>query len=668
MGMNTSDGDWLRQYLDGGHHEAAERLVERYLRLVYSAAERCLDGDSASAADVSQHVFLDLFRKAAELRQRESVAGWLHTAACHLARNHRRAEIRRKTHETLAPTMSDFPATEESEIQWASLRPLLDDTLLELPERDREAILQRYFQDESHAAIGTRIGISEDAARMRVGRALDRIREALQRRGIRSTATALAMAMEAAAGSEIPWGLKAQVLGLIPQRLVVPPRPGFGFLGSSRTVRLVSALVATALLVWLAATVVERRSTVATVATTDRLTEIVAEVPPPDSGISGPSATSNPARPNHAPADASLYESDGLRLQIISALTSQPISGGKATAEWLDRHSKPHSELVELTASLGGIFKRPMESAINTSQEYFRINVRAPGFATRNVQWFPRLGSGIPTEYVLRLSPAATIGGRVVEPEGKPVAGATVNLLGGISGFDMSAREFPETSIVAETDAQGVWTNATQESELLPVYAAEARHPDFGTFYAGSLAGVIDQLLARQHVIQFPARGMLRGHVTDESGVGIPDAIVQLGDGVGNDGQRTTSSKTGEFTLRNLPLIDSLISASATGFSPSALPVKVTTDRATAPFRLVLSKGGVLRVRVVSSGTFPHSLLGYKFGPTDICLGIVRRRFQGPTHILPACSSSSAIRRAIARSADLVLRKINCPFWRNAAQ
>jgi TonB family protein len=74
---------------------------------------------------------------------------------------------------------------------------VLDDALLSLSARDRDAILLRFFSAQGFAAIGASFHVSENAARMRVERALDKLRVQLARRGIASTLAALGVALSA---------------------------------------------------------------------------------------------------------------------------------------------------------------------------------------------------------------------------------------------------------------------------------------------------------------------------------------------------------------------------------------------------------------------------------------------------------------------------------------
>jgi len=94
------------------------------------------------------------------------------------------------------------------ELDWEKVLPALDDVMIELNEADREAILMRYFENRQLGEIGDKLGLSEDAARKRIERALEKLRIFLSRRGITTSAT-LAAAISANAVQTAPAGLAA---------------------------------------------------------------------------------------------------------------------------------------------------------------------------------------------------------------------------------------------------------------------------------------------------------------------------------------------------------------------------------------------------------------------------------------------------------------------------
>jgi TonB family protein len=95
--------------------------------------------------------------------------------------------------------------------EWSRIRPVLDEAVRQLRPDDRDAILLRFFEGEAFSRIGARLRLSENAARMRVERALDKLHEQLTRRGIHSTSAALATVLAGQAVTAAPAALTASV-------------------------------------------------------------------------------------------------------------------------------------------------------------------------------------------------------------------------------------------------------------------------------------------------------------------------------------------------------------------------------------------------------------------------------------------------------------------------
>lgn len=187
-----TDGELLRRYARERSEIAFEELVRRRIGLVYSAALRQVNNDAYLAEDVTQAVFIDLARKAAKLGRHTSLTVWLYTSTRFVAANTRRAEQRRAARDAEAHAMNAIHPTPESEPDWAQIRPLLDDAMHTLDGQDRKAVLLRHFERCSYAEIGSRFGLTEDAVRMRVNRALEKLHDTLAKRGVTSTSLALA--------------------------------------------------------------------------------------------------------------------------------------------------------------------------------------------------------------------------------------------------------------------------------------------------------------------------------------------------------------------------------------------------------------------------------------------------------------------------------------------
>ena len=202
------DSELLRRYAETGCEEAFAELVRRHLGLVYGAAVRQVNGDTHLAQDVAQSVFADLARKAAALSRRDSIAGWLFTSTHFAAAKVRRGERRRRLHEHEASVMSELVRTPPPDLEWGKVRLVLDTVVHQLRKSDRELILMRYFENCPLADIGQRLGLSEDAARKRVERALEKLRAFLSKRGV-TTSGSLAALLSANAAPVPPAGLAA---------------------------------------------------------------------------------------------------------------------------------------------------------------------------------------------------------------------------------------------------------------------------------------------------------------------------------------------------------------------------------------------------------------------------------------------------------------------------
>ncbi len=215
MGVNSMNDDatLLRRYAAERSAEAFAELVRRHLPLVHGAALRRLGGDSHRAEDVAQQVFCAVARHAARLVRHPSLTAWLYTATRNEVVSMIRAENRRRAREQLAQTMNPIAQEPEAAADWSQLRPVLDAAMDRLEERDREAVLLRFFQGLPFAEVGRAIGLHEDAARKRVERALDRLREHLRPHGIHSSAAALAALLAQQAIGAVPPGLAGAVTG-----------------------------------------------------------------------------------------------------------------------------------------------------------------------------------------------------------------------------------------------------------------------------------------------------------------------------------------------------------------------------------------------------------------------------------------------------------------------
>jgi RNA polymerase sigma factor (sigma-70 family) len=199
------DRELLDEFVKARSQGAFRELVERHLPVVYSAARRMVR-DSHLAEEVAQSVFTMLAQKADSIRPPQVLGGWLYNTTRHLAMHAVRTEQRRREREQTAFAMQSFePTPDDSEIN-----EHLEPALAELDAEDRDALVLRFLANRGLREVGVELGVSEEAARKRVSRALDRLRVVLANRGVTSTSVLLATALTASTIA-VPVGLGAAI-------------------------------------------------------------------------------------------------------------------------------------------------------------------------------------------------------------------------------------------------------------------------------------------------------------------------------------------------------------------------------------------------------------------------------------------------------------------------
>ena len=162
-----------------------QSLIQRHYPWVRAAALRQVR-DPTLADDVAQAVFIVMMRKRPSLPSDAAVAGWLFQTTRYAAAHALRSQRRRAYHEAKAARSADEMRTNEPppSDEWDAIAPLLDESVARLRNEDREAVLLRFYQQKTFNDVGAAMGISAEAARKRVDRAIEKLRDALIRRGV----------------------------------------------------------------------------------------------------------------------------------------------------------------------------------------------------------------------------------------------------------------------------------------------------------------------------------------------------------------------------------------------------------------------------------------------------------------------------------------------------
>src|SRR5437867_3971191 len=190
--------------------DAFRTLVDRYAAMVYHAALRQV-GNPQAAQEVTQCVFIALAQRANKIPQQTVLPGWLFRATRYAVLNLVRDENCRRRHEQEAMRMQTTCQSNDADSVWEQILPHLNDALDRLSQTDREVVLIRFFGDKTHKEVARVLGVTEDTAKKRLSRALERLRAIFARRGVVVPSAALAAAFTSFGTQAAPSGLVASV-------------------------------------------------------------------------------------------------------------------------------------------------------------------------------------------------------------------------------------------------------------------------------------------------------------------------------------------------------------------------------------------------------------------------------------------------------------------------
>lgn len=208
MHTETSDEALLHEYAETRSDAAFHQLVERHIGPVHAFAYR-QTGDAHLAQDIAQAVFLILSRKASSLPKGTVLSGWFFKTTRFVAGTSMRSDRRRRLREFTAMTLNSAETDDPS--VWERILPLLNEGMASLRDRDREALLLRYFHERSLREVAEALQLSEDAVQKRISRSVDKLRRFFVRRGVVVPLAVLSGVLAAQAAQPAPAGL-AQVV------------------------------------------------------------------------------------------------------------------------------------------------------------------------------------------------------------------------------------------------------------------------------------------------------------------------------------------------------------------------------------------------------------------------------------------------------------------------
>ncbi|MGO9204204.1 MAG: sigma-70 family RNA polymerase sigma factor [Limisphaerales bacterium] len=597
------DSQLLDEYVSRNSETAFQSLVSRYLNLVHSTALRQVR-NAPLAEEVAQAVFILLAHKASRLRKAKNLVlgGWLYRTTRFVAARALRGELRRQRREGEAFQMQQISSADET---WRRIAPLLDEGMEQLGQTDRDAVILRFFQDEPLRAVGGALGISEEAARKRVSRSLEKLRAFFVRRGFTLSTAALAVALAGSRAQAVP----ADLAGAVGAKALAH---------AASSAATLPVLVAETLRAWQWARVKALAGFAAATAVVASAVLLLAETrtPPAQPSVEPPAAQPVPSGAPAAKQSAAATQTQAkntwhLAFQAVDAETGKGIPNARivvesvgdmkqvvASPQQIDRQTNLLTD-AQGRCDIGLPYANPL---------LVSVGVVAEGYAERSV-----VGAGpkpMPESYVLKVPRGSSIGGVVQDESGQPVAGAGIQVSFYGTG-DASIREFQRErpgllneDIVATTDSAGSWIFGSAPTN--GDFNLAVTHPAFPTANfqidddprrspgVGTLK--LEDLRAGAAVLVLKAGLTLRGVVTDEYGYRLAGAKVRHGRFF-SEGHGVATDGDGSFALPALPAGENTITITADRFAPQRIQVQM--DSNTAPLAVQLKPGAVLRLRVL---------------------------------------------------------------------
>jgi RNA polymerase sigma factor (sigma-70 family) len=193
------DRQLLDDFVERQDQAAFATLVARHGPMVLRVCRRVL-GHAQDAEDAFQATFLVLARNSRSIRKPEALADWLHGVAHRIAMKAQRSQARRRNHEARSarPQATTSPT-------WDDVQVVLDEEIRRLSEPLRAAFVLCVFEGKTGLCAAQELGIREGTLSSRLTRARQHLRQRLIRRGIELSAVMAALSvMEAATEASVP--------------------------------------------------------------------------------------------------------------------------------------------------------------------------------------------------------------------------------------------------------------------------------------------------------------------------------------------------------------------------------------------------------------------------------------------------------------------------------
>lgn len=532
--IEMNEHDLLKAFRDERSEEAFAELVRRYAGLVYSVAKRRL-ANANLAEDITQIVFIRFAKNPPKIQSASELAAWLHRTTVNVTIDTWRSETRRRNRENQTAVME--PNTSENAL-WEDMSPNLDEVLNQLHDDDRQALVLRFFGRKTMRDVGSALGVSEDAAKMRVSRALDRMRTKLGVAGAACTMSVLESILDERSVQAAPVQLVSRLASMkLPAAGIAAgiAKPLAAFLPTSKfyaTCGAVVLAVVVASIVHLAQPshepALEKSSPNSQSNLIGNTTEIATRTQTRSAGFVTPTTPS--------PKPVKMF------FHVVEAESGTKMASVRIQAVYFGAGgSEEGHDLLTDTSGIAGI-PEPDDAAKTQGMNVFVV---AEGHVPKAVSF---RGGEIPVDYTMKLDLAMTASGVVVDEHNLPVAGVRIMIQNpGVKAGQAENVDFQTCPVTNHED--GSWSC----SYIPKDYTEEIRFILKKRGYAVTLPVVPVGKVDLNNLVLVIDRGFIvSGQVTDPQNYPIANARIKTLGGDSDQRQAASTDENGFFSLEGV--------------------------------------------------------------------------------------------------------------------
>jgi RNA polymerase sigma-70 factor (ECF subfamily) len=163
----------------GGDREAFRLLVRRYQDMLFRHALR-MTSEHDVATDLVQASFVKAYTNIAHCRDPDRFGAWLYRILANACKDHLKSKRRRDVSLEDQTNLADASVTPATALERSELRAVLNGAIAKLPESLREAFVLKHVEGRSYEEIAELLDTSVPALKMRVHRAREALKDALE--------------------------------------------------------------------------------------------------------------------------------------------------------------------------------------------------------------------------------------------------------------------------------------------------------------------------------------------------------------------------------------------------------------------------------------------------------------------------------------------------------